>query len=339
MASKKTNILRYCPMCGFEIEASNFYTSINPHHNGFSIYCKNCSQKIYLEYYSITKDVAKALWFTCSELGIPFINRIYRSMMDSRQKAIDKYTNEINVENNKKKHNVIEVKKYIDNYKVIGSYVDFLRKTNSQGDDWSTFLATDVDYKDVSSNIEALEVKENEKQKFILDWGTQDEIDDYTYLEYQFYELTDGVEFQNKAQEGLYRDLCLARLSKRKIESGRDIEGDVAKVQKQILDLMKTLKIDNFSEKKEQTLVERMLESRIAIQEKEKPTFYYEGVKKEENVDYLGRGKYFYDHIYRGFHNVLEGSKLYKILPEETDDTKTDEYESIMKQGKVKEEE
>jgi hypothetical protein len=129
----------------------------------------------------------------------------------------------------------------------------------------------------------------------------------------------------------------LARLAKRKIESGKNKDGDISKVQNQILSLMKTLKIDNFEEKKEQTIVERMLESRIAVQEKEKPAFYYDSIKKKENVDYLGRGKYFYDHIYRPFHNVLEGSKLYKILPEEEDDTKNQEYEKIMEEGKVKE--
>ena len=91
---------------------------------------------------------------------------------------------------------------------------------------------------------------------------------------------------------------------------------------------MKLLKIDNFQEKKQESLVERMLESRIAILEKEKPAFHYADLKKNE--DFLGRGKYFYDHIYRPFKNVLKGSKLYNIIPDEEDDKTTEEYEAEM---------
>lgn len=338
MATKIKNVLRYCSYCNYEKDLGLFFTTENPHSNGYTVYCKDCCEKIYKEYFSVTNDIAKALFYTCAEIGKPFVLRIYKATMEARQKEIDKYKNEINPNTGKPKRTVVEVKKYIDNYKMVAKYLNMLRITNSEESDWHTFFSgTDVDYKDVSNNIKELEVKENEKQKFILDWGIQDDIEDYEFLEFQFDQLTDGIEFQNKAQELLYRDLCLARLTKRKIESGKDDNNTLKEVQTQILTLMKTLKIDNFEEKKEQTLVERMLESRIAIQEKEKPAFYYEGVKKEENKDYLGRGKYFYDHIYRPFHNVLKGSKLYKIVEEEKDETDVSGYEDIMENGKVKE--
>ena len=132
-----------------------------------------------------------------------------------------------------------------------------------------------------------------------------------------------------KPQEMLYRDLCLARLAKRKAEKAND--SDVQKIQKQILDLMAKLKIDNFSENKELSIVERMLETRIAIQEKEKPAYYFEDLKR--NQDYLGRGKYFYDHIYRPFKNILQGSKLYDIVEEDKDFVSDDDYEEIMENG------
>lgn len=345
MAVRKTNELLWCPLCRTEIEASNFYESECPHHGyvdkknkGRLLYCKKHCDQIYKEFFKKVKDPAKALWFTCAELNVPFVMDIFKKYTENKQAKIEKRKKEIDPNTGKLKYNAIEMKKYIEEYKDFAFYFDTLRKTNSNGSDWSSFYSgTDVDWKDVTNNIKDLEVKESEKQKFILDWGFQEEYEDYEFLEYQFYELTDGMEFQNKAQEGLYRDLCLARLTKRKIESGRIKDGDISKVQKQILDLMKTLKIDNFQEKREETLVERMLESRIAIQEREKPAFYYEGIKKEENKDFLGRGKYFYDHIYRAFHNVLQGSKLYKIVPEEEDDMSIKEYEDIMEEGKVKE--
>jgi hypothetical protein len=339
MAIKRTNMLRYCPMCNTEIEASNFYQSMNPHHNGYLLYCKDHCDAINKEYKEKTNDQTKALWYTCAELGVPFVLDVYKKFEENKKNKIETRTKEIDPKNGKTKYSSMDMMKFINDYKDFAFYYDLLKNKMSPGtNDWSTFYSgTDVDWKDVSNNIKDLEVKESEKQKFILDWGYQEDVEDYEYLEYQFYELTENIEFQNKAQEELYRDLCLARLAKRKIESGKNKDGDISKVQNQILSLMKTLKIDNFEEKKEQTIVERMLESRIAVQEKEKPAFYYDSIKKKENVDYLGRGKYFYDHIYRPFHNVLEGSKLYKILPEEEDDTKNQEYEKIMEEGKVKE--
>lgn len=334
MAIKK---MKYCPKCGFEIEQSMFYQSKNPHHDGFLPYCKDHCNSLYKEYKDKTNDTAKALFYTCALFDVPFVLEVFKKFNENKDRKIKEHQEKLDTKG-KKKYTVAQDVEYANGYLDFYWYWDCLNKTNSGANDWSTFYSgTDVDFRDVSNNIKDLEVKESEKIKFILDWGEQSDMNDYEYLEYQFYELTDNVEFQNKAQEGLYRDLCLARLSKRKIESGKDTNGDITKVQKQILDLMKTLKIDNFSEKKQQSLVERMLESRIAIQEKEAPAFYFEGVKKDENIDYLGRGKYFYDHIYRSFHNVLKGSKIYKILKEDDDDTTTEEYEKIMAQGKVKE--
>ena len=68
-------------------------------------------------------------------------------------------------------------------------------------------------------------------QDVYFKYNTEEENDDYALLEYDFYELTDGKTLI-KSQEMLYRDLCLARLSKRKAEQSKD--GDVQKIQKQI---------------------------------------------------------------------------------------------------------
>ena len=97
---------------------------------------------------------------------------------------------------------------------------------------------------------------------------------------------------------------------------------------------MKTLKIDNFEEKKERTIVERMLESRINDLEMHDPAQYYDNLKI--NSDFCGRGKYFYDHIYRPFKNIFTGSRLYNIKPEEEDTTTDEEYEELMKKEKSK---
>jgi hypothetical protein len=225
---------------------------------------------------------------------------------------------------------------------IFGSYYNFLARETSKHHLWQDFSYTDIDYKDIASHIEKRDIQKKDVEQLELDWGKQPSLDDYALLDYWFDELT-GDKTLSKAEELSYRDLCLARLTKRKIEqynpnatTKQDENSDVAKVQKQIIDLMKLLKIDNFSENKEQTIVERMLESRINDLEKHDPAQYYDDLKK--NSDFCGRSKYFYDHIYRPFKNVFTGSRLYKITPEEEDVMIDEDYEKLMAKEKAKKE-
>lgn len=321
----------FCPMCNCESESVNFYESQNPHDGcefnkdgsvkkiGYVRYCKKDIAKCYLDYLK-KGTMQSAVYFTCALTDTPFIKEVWDRYIELRNEKIKSG-----------KITPTQLKTYND----FAKYREQLKAMKKAMDNWNDFSDTNVDYKDIMGLKKPDIALEAEKDKFILNWGIQEKMSDYEILEYYFDELTDGVEFANKAQEFLYRDLCIAKLNKRKIDSGEK-EDSVKEVQAQILNLMKTLKIDNFEEKKEQTLVERMLENRIAIQEQEKPAFHYNDLKKNE--DFLGRGKYFYDHIYRPFHNVLRGSKMYNIKLEEDDDIATEEYEQIMEQGKTVEE-
>jgi len=214
----------------------------------------------------------------------------------------------------------------------MGKYIGELNKATTKYGTCLDFSYSDTDLSEIDIKIEARDRQKKELEEYKLDWGEHTS-EDYSLLQYDFYELTDGMTL-TKPQEMLYRDLCLARLAKRNAE--KDPTADTKNIQAQILTLMKTLKIDNFSENKELSVVERMLETRIAIQEKEKPAFYYEDFKK--NQDYLGRGKYFYDHIYRPFKNVLLGSKLYNIVPDDKDFVSDEDYENIMNNGSERKE-
>ena len=329
MAIKKTNVMVFCPMCNCESESVNFYESQNPHDGcefnkdgsvkkiGYVRYCKNHIAKCYLDYLK-KGNMQSAVYFTCALTDTPFIKEVYDRYIELRNEKIKSG-----------KLTPTQLKTYND----FAKYREQLRTMKKAMDNWNDFSDTNVDYKDIMGLKKPDIALEAEKDKFILNWGMQEQMSDYELLEFFFDELTDGVKFINKGQEFLYRDLCQARLKKRKIENGES-DDDISKVQTQILTLMKTLKIDNFEEKKEQTIVERMLESRINDLEMHDPAQYYDNLKI--NSDFCGRGKYFYDHIYRPFKNVFTGSRLYNIKPEKEDTTTDEEYEELMKQEKTK---
>ena len=282
-------------------------------------YCKECLGKIYTRYKEEFGTAEKALFYTCQMANIPFIAEKVEATFDY-------------VSSEAKRGSMVK--------NIFGTYYSNLLKETSKHHLWQDFSCTDIDYKDIASHIEKRDIQKKDAEQLELDWGKQKDLEDYALLDYWFDSLT-GNKPLSTIEELTYRDLCIAMLTKRKLEQYNiDIKKDannqdIAKIQTQInstqtriTNLMKTLKIDNFEEKKEQTIVERMLESRIAIQEKEKPTMYYEG--KKEHEDYLGKSKYFHDHIYRPVMNQFATNKLYDIIPKETDDLTDEEYEDKM---------
>ena len=277
-------------------------------------YCKSCLDKIYQHYRTEKMTAEESLFHTCALANLPFI-------AEKVEATFAFVTNEA------KRGAIVK--------NIFGTYYSILARETSKHSEWEDFSCTNIDYKDIATHIEKRDIQKKDMEQLELDWGKQSDIENYSLLDYWFEELVEGRTV-TKAEELLYRDLCLARLSKRKIEQynpeAKGENEDVSKVQTQINNLMKLLKIDNFQEKKQESLVERMLESRIAIVEKEKPAFHYQDLKKNE--DFLGRGKYFYDHIYRPFKNVLKGSKVYNIVPDEEDDKTTEEYEVEMLESK-----
>ena len=232
-------------------------------------YCKSCNDAHYKRYRDLGMSPEESLFYICQLNNIPFIAEKVESTfayVTSEAKRGSRVTN------------------------IFGYYYSILAKETSKHHLWQDFSCTDIDYKDIATHIEKRDIQKKDVEQLELDWGKQSDIENYALLDYWFEELLEGRTV-TKAEELLYRDLCLARLSKRKIEQynpdSKCENEDVSKVQTQINNLMKLLKLDNFQEKKQESLVERMLESRIAIIEKEKPAFHYDDLKKNE--DFLDR--------------------------------------------------
>ena len=324
MPSKKTKLLRYCPMCNIELEASNFITSKNPHHNGYLPYCKNHCNKIFKENLAKTGQTASAMWYTCAELGVPFVSEVFKAYEEQKRDRIEQKKNEINPENGKLKNTPRQIKAYIEDYKDFSYYADFLRKTNSGTEDWSSFMSgTDVDYKDINGIVKDKEIIEAEKQQYILNWGHQECIEDYQFLDNCFEKYTKGIEFTNSQQEDLYRDLCRDRLLLRKINDGR-YNGDetIDKVQTRIGRLMSILKVDEFENNKPKTISEQLLFQKIAQVEETKPADLYKDYEKYRDVSKLR--KYEQDMVYRPLKNDLLGARDFNVNLDDLDQYRID---------------
>jgi hypothetical protein len=314
MAIKRTNMLRYCPMCNTEIEASNFYQSMNPHHNGYLLYCKDHCDAINKEYKEKTEDQEAALWYTCAELGVPFVLDVYKKFVENKENKIETRTKEIDTKNGKLKYSSMDMMKFINDYKDFAFYYDLLKNKMSPGtNDWSTFYSgTDVSWQNVSKNIQDLDVKQSDIESYVLNWGKQDTPEDYKFLDNIFSKYTQGVEFVNSQQEDLYRDLCRDRLLLRKINDGR-YKGDenIDKIQQRIARTMSILKVDQFEDNKPNTLSEQLIFNKIAQIEQTKPADLYK--EPEKYKDFNKIRQYEKDMVLRPLLNTLLGHKDFDI--------------------------
>lgn len=278
----------WCIRCNRFLLADEFYKSRNPNHTrGVLPYCKECCRKIFKERLDEYKTLQSAMYFTCAELGLPFITVVYeRTIEDIEERA--------------KKAKGKSGRK--PNY--IGWYISFLFSLRTKKDMWDNFSYTDTPLDKIITVEERKKLISEEVSKFKLDWGEFETPEEYAFLEYRYDIYTKGLSLK-PAQETLYRKLCIAELRARDIES----EGDSTKeIQKQILDLMAKLKIDNFAENNEGDITERLLEKQIQLHEKSKPMEFYEQEDLYKDACGLMNG---WDEIKRGLYNYVLGHKDY----------------------------
>ena len=246
-------------------------------------FCKECLGKIYSRYKEEASSSEFALFLTCMQANIPFIAEKVESTfayVTSEAKRGARVTN------------------------IFGTYYNILARETSKHHLWQDFSCTDIDYKDIATHIEKRDITKKEMERFELDWGKQDDTEDYEFLEYRYDVYTSGKEI-TPAQETLYRQLCLVELAKRRKEVIKD---STKEEQEMILKLMDKLKISNFNEQKDKSEIDRILEKQIWEIENTEPC---ELVDKEEYKDFLDINKNWGKHILRAVKNLVAGTKDY----------------------------
>ena len=253
-------------------------------------YCKLCNDAHYKRYKDLGVSSEEALFYVCQLNNVPFIAEKVEATFafvtsEAKRGAIVK--------------------------NIFGTYYNFLARETSSHHMWQDFSCSNIDYKDIASHIEKRDVTKKEMERFELDWGKQDSVEDYEFLEYRYDVYTKG-KIITPAQETLYRQLCLVELSKRRKEL---IKESTKEEQDMILKLMERLKISNFNEQKDKSEIDRILEKQIWEIENTEPC---ELVDKSEYEDFLDINKNWGKHILRAVKNLVAGTKDYPDISKDS---------------------
>ena len=286
----------FCVGCGRMYPIEDFYKSPNPHHaNGVQPYCKECSNQLVNEYLKKYGNMEAAIFYTCADMGVPFIKKMY----DSYLNRIKEY----------------KAKSYWGNY-TMGFQAN---RSKAEKEAWKGFDATDVDFRDIASIQKSEKAIQEELKELRYRWGEDKSIQQLQYLESRWSAYVNNKEL-DVAQEQLYRNLCLAELD---IWESRDVD----KAIKRQSDMMKALGIDKFEVERRKTDVERMIEYDIWLMENEEPAEYYKD--KGMYQDFRGIHAQWVKEIKRPILNLITGSKDYDIEKEDKEEWEQDNKEFL----------
>lgn len=277
----------FCIGCGRLYPIEDFYKSPNPNHAlGVQPYCKDCANELTQQYLKKYGNMEAAIFYTCADMGVPFIRKLY----DIYMSRIKDY----------------KAKNYWGNYSMCLQS----KKSKAEEEAWKGFDATDVDFKDIAEIQKSDKAIKDEEKELRYRWGEDKDTKQLQYLETRWASYVKNKEL-DVAQEQLYRNLCLAELD---IWEGRDID----KAMKRQTDMMKALGIDKFEVERQKTDVERMIEYDIWLLENEEPAEYYED--KGMYQDFRGIHTGWIKEIKRPILNLITGSKDYNIEKEDADE-------------------
>ena len=294
MATRKRVVkICHCSVCDLQKPMDEFWDSTNPFHlNGKVTVCKSCAKEIFTHYLKQTGTMQSAVYLTLCFINLPFIEKCFNMM-------------ETKIRNREEKTGVQK-----PDQDFVGQYINAMSISRKTTDEWHDWSATDVSLDSIGSIKKSQEAIKIEYERFKLDWGDQD-VEAYNFLEYRWDFYTTDASL-SPSQETLYRQLCLVELAKRKKEEQGESTKDE---QNMMLNLMKTLKIDNFSENKDKSLTEQMIFDQIVMVEKEMPCDRYNDQTKYRDVEKIG--KYMEDLVYRPLLNTLTGHRDFSIKPKE----------------------
>lgn len=282
----KSSVMCMCIKDGREYPSDRFYEHKNLEifPKGYVPYCKDCCNDMLQYYLKKTGTIEASMWYVCALLDIPFIKRVFEK------------TQELNR----------------DTDKFVETYYNLLwgsRSMKKALDTWESFSDSDVGFEEISTTVKDVEAIKIQRDTLELKWGLQESEEDYQYLEYLYDRYTQGV-IKNPYQEDLYRDLCLARLEKRKIEQNKS-SSDITKTQARILTLMNKLGIDDFEASKPKSLSEQLMFAKIAQIEMTKPCDLYKEPTKYKDFNKVK--KYYKDICLRALKNTLAGTRDFDI--------------------------
>lgn len=301
MATKIKPKFSTCIGCNREYSIDKFYEKNNKTFNdeftnGYLPYCMSCCENMLKYYIKKSGTLQSAFYFTCARLDVPFIRKPYETMLKVKENS----------------QNRSKTPKEDYEYNLFDWYYGYLWGKSSMmtpTDLWNGFIDSDMKPQDDSS-VKSKEAIQLEMDKYKLAWGNQECMEDYEFLTFVYQRYTKDMEEITPQQDDLIRDLCLARLDKRKIDDGRSTE-DVSKVQTRILNLLSKLKFDNFENNKPKTLSELFISNKIALINENNVKDIYNSPC--ELKDFNKIQKYYKDICLRPLGNMLAGNRDFDL--------------------------
>ena len=295
--------------CNIEKDLDSFFDSWSPFNmydakaeNGRQIkvcklpYCKDCCAKLLNKYKKEGHSLEGALYMTCAINNVPYIAEKVRATFEY-------------ITNEAKSGKMVK--------SIFGTYYGMMVKETSKHDLWIDFSRTDIDYKGIATKIEHHEVAKRDIEQLEIDWGKQ-EPRDYAILTEWFVRYTKGIEFENQNQEDWYRDLCLARLRKRKMEEANEDASKINTVQTQINTICNKLKIDDFDSNKPKTFADKtMFNKLLMVDEQNVKDVYKEPTK---HFDHNNLIKYQKESTFRPLGTMLVGNSDFNITLEDIEE-------------------
>ena len=286
---KNTNFKPVCEYCGERKNSSFFYPNYgNQYKDRKKLrYCKDCCIKRIEEYNEFLSEKA-SLWMVLSELGIPFINRIYDEMIAQRLSAKG-------------------VKP-----EIVGHYLKRLMADSTiYGGFWDTDIGINEilnkDIKEETKNTRDL----NEMKEIWGKYPDDEYVEAYEFLEKTFAEYTQDFQEMDANLTNRYRDLCKAEYRKRKADESGDV-GEIKQAQANLTDLLKLLKLNDFQSTQKSDM-EKMIERKIWMIENTRPA---ECEDLEVYKDVSGFEKT-WGEILRCVKNLVAGTREYPDVPRE----------------------
>ena len=237
--------IRICTSCGKEKPLNNYYPSKNIHHALYIPICKDCVVRNYKDNLkALDSNEVAAVWATLCEMGYPFINEVWVATNSAIEEA-----------KSKPGPKKLAITVYL------GFFADYADKAELKE---YAFWQSDTMLDELGLKLEKKDEFFKDRASLIIDWGDyRDDADEaYDFLEYTYQEYTKTLEDMTTGQINRYRDLCKAEWRKRKAEENGDNK-ETKDIQKEIVDLMKLLKIDNFQEDKSKDEIHKFLEYHI----------------------------------------------------------------------------
>lgn len=284
MAKDVEPLQKMCAKCLRIKDMKEFYPSNSPYLPYHKMaYCKECSKEMSRAIFESHPSFEKNTREMCVVFQMPYMKEIEELMHEQVTKGV-------------KERDVDFAYQYLKILKEQG--VD-----DAHWKDLSTATYIGLDLLKVAKptsdgDVETLQALEKE-------WGRQDSIYDYMFLEERYNEYSNGEDL-SPSMRNTMKYLCLTELDIKKIKAGKT-DNDTSKLEDKVQKYYKTLGLDKFQFKENKSEGQRTLEYFINLEEQTHPLEVAGEMFKE---DITGLKKE-YKEMMRCIRNAKDGEKIF----------------------------